>query len=137
MIRLTTRTLLPRFLLVGGLGFLLDASAFQILVSLDNGLGVSRIISAALSITLTWYLNRRFAFQTRSINAVAPEYARYVAVQTVGLLVNFGIYFTLIGKFDALHDMPLLALCCGAIAALVFNFLGARHYVFQADRSAA
>ena len=136
MKRLTAKFLLPKFLSVGGLGFLLDASVFQALLSAGYGLIVSRIMSAVLSITLTWYLNRHYVFQTGSINAGAPEYARYVAVQTIGLMVNFGVYFTLIAKFQALHDVPLIALSCGAIAALTFNYLGARHYAYQAKRPA-
>jgi putative flippase GtrA len=136
MTQFSLRTLLPRFLSVGGLGFLLDASVFQILFSVGYGLLVSRVISATLSITLTWYLNRRYVFQTRSINAGAPEYARYIAVQTVGLIVNFGVYLILISRFDVLHDLPILALSCGALTALTFNFLGARHYAYRERRSA-
>jgi len=136
MTQFSLRTLLPRFLSVGGLGFLLDAGVFQILFSVGYGLLVSRVVSASLSITFTWYLNRCYVFQTRSINAVAPEYARYIAVQTVGLIVNFGIYLILISKFDVLRDLPVLALGCGALAALTFNFLGARHYAYRERRSA-
>jgi putative flippase GtrA len=136
MTHLSLRTLLPRFLSVGGLGFLLDASVFQTLFSVGYGLLVSRVISATLSITLTWYLNRRYVFQTRSINAGAPEYARYIAVQAVGLIVNLGVYQILISRFNVLHDLPILALSCGALAALTFNFLGARHYAYRERRSA-
>ncbi len=136
MTRSPLRTLLPAFLSVGGLGFLLDAGVFQILFSVGYGLLVSRVISAALSITLTWYLNRRYVFRTISVNARAPEYARYIAVQTVGMIVNFGVYLILIARFDAFRDLPLLALSCGAFAALTFNFLGARYYAYRANRSA-
>ena len=131
MISTVTRKLLARFLSVGGLGFLLDVGVFQLFYSQGQGPVRSRLVSAAAAITLTWYLNRRLVFRTSQVNRSAPEYARYVTVQAAGLVINLGVYLVLLDRVSMLRQMPVLALCGGAAAAIVFNFLGARYWAFR------
>lgn len=126
------RSLLPGFLTVGGLGFLVDAGVFQLLYLAGQGPIAARIVSASVSITLTWYLNRQHVFQTSNINSSVPEYTRYIAVQTIGLIVNFGVYLFLLANVAQFREQPILALCGGAAAALTLNFLGARYFAFRA-----
>ena len=129
----TARNLLPGFLKVGGLGFLLDAATFQILIFAGADLIPARILSATLSVTLTWYLNRHLVFRTGQLNKGLAEYARYVGVQAMGLLVNLGVYLVLIANSALFRQIPILALCAGAVAALMLNFLGARYYAVRTD----
>lgn len=129
----STRSLLARFMAVGGAGFALDALSFQLLFSAGGGLVVSRLASAAIAITLTWFLNRHFVFRTHAINRMGAEYSRYLAVQTVGLAVNFGVYFLMLDVFTPLQTVPIVALAAGAAAALAFNFLGARLWAFRLE----
>jgi len=131
----STRSLLARFMAVGGSGFAIDALSFQLIFSAGGGLIVSRVASAALAITLTWYLNRHFVFRTHAVNRMGTEYSRYLAVQTVGLAVNFGVYFLLLSVFVSLRTVPIVALAAGAAAALTFNFLGARLWAFRHEKS--
>ena len=123
--------LLLRFLSVGGLGFLLDASLFQALYLGGTGPILARAGSATAAITLTWYLNRHWAFRTGKINRGGPEYLRYLGVQTVGLVINFGVYLVLLQNIELFAKVPLLALCGGASSAIAFNFLAARCWVFR------
>ena len=127
------RSLLAGFLTVGGLGFIVDAGVFQVLYQFGQGPIATRVISATLSISVTWYLNRHFVFQTSDVNASVPEYTRYVSVQFVGLVVNFGVYLALLASFPVFQAQPILALCGGAAAALVLNFLGARYLAFRTN----
>lgn len=129
-----SRALFRRFLAVGGCGFVIDVICFQLMFEAGGGLVLSRIGSAAIAITATWYLNRHFVFETRNVNASASEYGRYLGVQLSGLAVNFGVYFTMLKVFPALRSIPVLALAAGAAVALIFNFLGAKWWAFRVQR---
>ncbi len=128
-----THTLLAGFLSVGALGFLLDVSVFQALFMLGYGPIAARIVSSGAAITLTWYLNRRHVFRTAQKSRSGPEYARYVLIQSGGLAVNFGVYLALLNSMQVLREVPVLALCGGALVAITFNFLGARYWAFRAE----
>jgi putative flippase GtrA len=133
MICSPTRTLLAGFLSVGGLGFLLDVSVFQALFMVGYGPIASRFVSAGAAITLTWYLNRRHVFRTAQTSRSGPEYARYLVIQSAGLVVNLGIYLALLNSVQALREVPVIALCGGALVAITFNFLGARYWAFRTE----
>ncbi len=128
-----TRTLLTGFLSVGAFEFLLDVSVFQALFMLGYGPIAARIVSSGAAITLTWYLNRRHVFRTAQTSRSGPEYARYVVIQSGGLAVNFGVYLALLNSVQVLREVPVLALCGGALVAITFNFLGARYWAFRAE----
>jgi putative flippase GtrA len=128
-----TRTLLAGFLSVGALGFLLDVSVFQTLFIFGYGAIAARIVSAGAAITLTWYLNRRHVFRTAQTSRSGPEYARYLLVQTAGLAVNFGVFLALLSGVQVLREVPVIALCGGALVAITFNFLGARYWAFRTE----
>lgn len=128
-----TRGIFVRFLAVGGCGFTIDVLSFQLIFTVGGGLVASRLLSATIAITLTWYLNRRLVFQTHAVSAKGPEYARYLTVQLIGLAVNFGIYFTMLASFPELQSIPVFALAAGATAALAFNFVGARYWAFRIE----
>lgn len=128
--RSENKAIFPRFLLVGGIGFLIDAAVFLFLVTSNTSPITARIVSASCAITLTWYLNRRVAFKTRH-NRAAPEYARYVFVQIAGLSINFLVFIVVLkyGDFAAKH--AIVALCAGAISALTFNYIGAKRFAYR------
>jgi putative flippase GtrA len=135
MTRPALRTQLPGFLTVGALGFLVDAGVFQLLFLAGKGPVAARIMSASVSISTTWYLNRQYVFRTADASSSVPEYTRYIGVQTIGLAVNFGVYFALLAAIPLMRAQPILALCGGAAAALVLNFLGARYFAFRTNWS--
>lgn len=112
------------FVIVGSVGFLVDGLAF---VSLLTVLGVhfSRIISFLIAVIVTFLLNKKFTF-------AKPEgsLTKYVAGQSVGMLLNFSIYevtILLLGK-GALD--VTVAFLLGSATAMVFNFLFAKKIVF-------
>ena len=119
-----------RYALVGGVGFVVDASVLTILVNgLEQGHYVSRAVSFSLAVTITWWINRQWVFQ-----AGAPtqrEYSGYFVVQLVGALINLGIYVLAIELFPALARTPVVPLAIGAAVALLANFLLVRRYVFR------
>ena len=123
-------TRFSRFAMVGGVGFVVDAT---VLTTLVNGLGhghyVSRAVSFSIAVSVTWWINRHWVFK-----AGAPsrkEYARYLVVQLLGATINLGVYVLAIELVPALSVIPVVPLAMGAAVALLANFFLARRYVFR------
>lgn len=121
----------PAFVVVGGIGFIIDAS---ILATLVHGYGwgdyTARIVSFAVAVTVTWYLNRRYVFAARKTLSRRSEYSRYLAVQLTGMTINFLVYSLCIASSQVMDSWPVLALAVGSAVALLFNYVGARMFVF-------
>ena len=121
----------PAFVVVGGIGFIVDASILAILV---HGYGwgdyTARVVSFAVAVTATWYLNRRYVFAARKTPNRRSEYSRYLTVQIMGMGINFLVYSLCIASSQTMDQWPVLALAVGSAVALFFNFAGARAFVF-------
>ena len=125
-----TRHRFLRFVLVGGAGFVVDASVLTLLV---NGLGyghyVSRAASFLLAVTFTWWINRHWVFK-----AGAPsgrEYSGYFGVQLIGAFINLADYVLAIELYPELATLPIIPLAIGAAVALPSNFFLARRFVYR------
>ena len=128
----------PAFVVVGGIGFVIDASILAILVhGYSWGDYTARIVSFAVAVTVTWYLNRRFVFAARKTINRRSEYSRYLGVQLTGMAINFLAYSLCIASSQTMDRWPVLALAVGSAVALFFNYAGARMFVFlgRADQS--
>jgi putative flippase GtrA len=125
---------IPRFVVIGGIGFIVDAG---VLTALASGAGldlyVSRLLSFTAATAVTWALNRGFTFASTNPRR-GQEYLRYVTVQIVGALINLGVFVLLIQRCAWMADVPALPLAAGSIVAMVFNFVGARYLVFAERR---
>ena len=120
-----------RFGAIGIIGFAVDAGVLTWLVNLNGwGLYESRVVSFGLAVTVTWYLNRRFTFAARAGSDRGREYGRYFGVQTVGALINLGVYVAIVAAVSAVAAYPVVPLAVGSGVAMVFNFLAARHFAF-------
>ena len=121
----------PAFVVVGGIGFIVDASILAILV---HGYGwgdyTARIVSFSVAVTATWYLNRHYVFSERKTLDRRSEYSRYLAVQLFGMAINFLVYSLCIVSSATMDRWPVLALAVGSAVALFFNYAGARLFVF-------
>jgi putative flippase GtrA len=128
-----TRTLsgqIGRFLIVGTVGFVLDGGVLNLLVW--NGVDpyVARVFSFPPAVTVTWYLNRVWAFATRSGGA-RHQYLRYVAVQIFGAVGNYTIYAIILSVVPHTTEGVTVAFATGSVCALLINFIGARMLVFS------
>ena len=124
----------PAFVVVGGIGFVIDASILAILVhGYSWGDYTARLVSFSVAVTATWYLNRRYVFSARKTLDRRREYSRYLAVQLIGMAINFLVYSLCIATVEIMDQWPVLALAVGSAVALFFNFLGARLFVFRGD----
>lgn len=122
---------LQRFGVVGGIGFVVDASVLQSLVSMAHWSPYSaRVLSFGLAVTVTFILNRLWTFRHRRISSKRTAYTRYFLVQVIGALFNLAVFFVCVSLFPVLHYWPIIALAIGSIIALIFTFTASRHLVF-------
>ncbi len=121
-----------RFAVVGGLGFVVDATILTVLV---NGFHwryyVARLVSFPSALTVTWYVNRCWGFE--ATRRAHREYWSYFAVQTVGALINFGVYFSAIEAAPQLARAPVVPLAIGSVIPMSFNYLASSRLVFRSS----
>ncbi len=47
--------------------------------------------------------------------------------------MNFAVFLALLNGVQVLREVPVVALCGGALVAITFNFLGARYWAFRTE----
>lgn len=120
------------FAMIGGIGFIVDGG---ILTILDGVFGVelfpARLVSFSAAVTTTWLLNRHRTFADRKELRAVREWGRYVAVNGIGFLLNMGIFFWLVYRWQIFADLPIVPLAIASSIALIFNFLASKYVVFR------
>lgn len=118
-----------RFVIVGCVGFAVDAVTLVVLLAATNGDPVLlRAFSIAVALTATWLLNRYLTFGP-SGRPVAVEGARYGGVGITTAAVNYLIYSAVLLLFPA--TSPVAALVVGSVAAMILSYLGYGKLVFD------
>ena len=124
------------FVIVGGIGFLVDAGLLMSFIVFMNADPVwARLFSFAVAVSVTWYLNGTLTFKGGSFVAgksLTPQYFRYLSVQIIGAGINFSIFYLLVRHTDGVLAFPLAALSCGALVSMTFTFLLSKYCVFTA-----
>ncbi len=123
-----------RFVVVGGLGFVMDTSLLQVFLRLGLGYYTGRIPSFLIACAVTWVINRVWTFKSGRQTGKARQAALYLGVQCVGWAANLAVYGLCLLLFPGLKQWPLimLPLALGAGAGMVVNFLGCKHLAFRA-----
>ena len=120
---------LLRFAVVGGAGFLVDASMLALLLTFTPMSAIpARALAILTALAATWYLNRRFTFGA-SRYSVIREGFRYGSVGLTSALVNYLIFTGLLLTIPTLN--PFAALVFSSIAAMGFSFFGYSRFVFR------
>jgi putative flippase GtrA len=125
-----------RFAMVGGAGFFVDEAVLAAMRNLFGlGLLSGRAVSILCAMTFTWWGNRNLTFQhhaARGFPAIAREWLRYVAANSLGATLNYGTYAVLVHVAPAPVDNPYLATAIGVGIGMVSNFTLSRFVVFRA-----
>ncbi len=135
MIRLspTTVSLIAQFLrfgAVGGMGFFVDTTVVYATKGLV-GLYWAGALAYPVAATFTWAVNRFWTFRGASTGSARAQWARFLAVNLVGFVLNRGAYFTLIATSDLCVAHPVIAVAAGAVAGMFTNFALSRRLVFK------
>jgi putative flippase GtrA len=114
----------------GGVGFLVDAVLLELLRPSLGPYG-ARAVSATSALVVAYIINRRFVFPEAA--AALPWFSgwlRFAAANAAGFSLNVSIYWLVVRFAPPPLSLPLGALCCGAGAGLVCNYLLASRLVF-------
>lgn len=126
-----------KFLVVGGVGFVVDGGLLLSLISLGGGYYSSRLISFPAAVLVTWYLNRIWSFDSASKSFPERQLAKYFTVQIVGSLVNYVGYSVFLVLFDKSLWSAFFGFAIGSILGLFVNYTGAKLIVFTKDEVSA
>jgi putative flippase GtrA len=125
-----------RFALVGAAGFVVNEAALWIALNvLHLGKDAAWFFAFVPAVTFTWWGNRSFTFREHAstgARAMLNEWVRFVTTNSFGALVNLIVYELLIHLTTV---SPLLALACGVLAGMVFNFTLSKRLVFRVPPS--
>lgn len=121
-----------KFGFVGGVGFFVDALLLLILVhKLNIDISISRIFSFLFAVLITWLLNRRFTFSQDSRFKKRKEYIYYVSIQSIGALLNYIIFITLVYSYKIFEEYLILALALASIIVMFFNFFMIKKKIYS------
>ena len=124
-----------RFAVVGGAGFVVNEAALWFALNvLSLGKYGAGVFSFLCAVTFTWWGNRLLTFRDEAAvgaGAMLREWAKFVAANSFGFAVNYGVYAGLIALAPGPLNNPYVALACGTAAGLVLNFALSQWLVFR------
>lgn len=119
-----------RFLLVGGVGFVVDGSALLLLVHAGHVSPIwARIPSFLIAVTVTWWLHRNFTFGVARHTAPSfREWLLFMLANALGNGLNLCLYWLMVWKFTW---APLAALALASVTAAAINYHVSSQWVFR------
>lgn len=123
-----------RFGMVGVGGLFVDTAILYAALACGSGFYLGRLISYLGAATFTWVMNRRFTFREHADPNRLREWARFLAANAVGGVLNYCTYALLIGASGTVRALPVLGVAAGSIAGLAVNFILSRQMVFKQRR---
>jgi dolichol-phosphate mannosyltransferase len=122
-------TQLMQFLVVGGLGTIVNLSLLTILLAM--GVTTAAAIGSAivLAMCFNFALNRRFSFSLARHRSWVRQFFGFGAACSVGVLINYLVTLSLLARLDGVR--PQTAALAGIAAGTAFNFLMSRYLVFR------
>jgi putative flippase GtrA len=114
-----------RFGLVGFSGFVVDTATVYALRG-PTGLYIAGLIAYLLAATSNWALNRSWTFAAEPPAPAMRQWLEYLLANSVGFVVNRGIYAVCIWQLPIAARQPIIALAAGTAVALIVNFLLSR-----------
>ncbi len=129
---------LLQFLIVGGLGTLVNLLTLTLLIGARVPLHWAVGCAIFVSMTSNFALNRRFSFSFARSGSWWPQYLRFLTASAIGALLNFAVTLAVLAYLPGLP--PQLAALFGIAVGTGVNFLASRHLVFkpaEAGRSGA
>ena len=120
------------YAVIGTLGLLVDIAALRIALEVFGlGFYVGRVFSFGCAVTFTYLCNRNFTFRDVPHKPLLRQWVAYATAQLGGLTANYATYAALITWWPLTKDYPEIAVACGAIAGLGFNYTAASRIVFR------
>lgn len=121
---------LMQFLLVGGIGTVVNLVALTLLIALQVPARWAVGGAIVTAMTGNFVLNRRFSFSFAREGLWWPQYLRFVSASSAAALVNYLVTLSILSRVPALA--PQLAALIGIAAGTGVNFVASRYLVFKA-----
>jgi len=120
-----------RFGTVGAAGFVVDTA---VVYALRGTMGIYAAGAAAyvVAASFTWIFNRIWAFRGPHRMAMGRQWVVFLATQSVGFVVNRGVFAVLVTTSPFCAENPVAAIAAGVAAGMFLNFAAARKYAFGA-----
>ena len=128
-----------RFSIVGGINTIVDLSVLNLLLLLDprgrSGwlYSIFKGMSFLAAVTNSYFLNRKFTFQTKTA-ASSAQFSGFLVIAIGGFLINVGVATAVATYVPAPAILaaywPSIAALVGIPFGLVWNFFGYRYLVF-------
>lgn len=121
-----------RFALVGVAGLAADVVTLHLFMRwvIANPY-IARGASFLVAATTTWALNRAFTFRGHHRGSIVGQWARFIAANAFGGLINYGVFASLVATTALFADQPVLAIGVGSLVGMVFNFSASKRLVFK------
>lgn len=132
---LSSRARFRDYCIVGALGFFVDTGVYSGLVLAGTPWLFSRFVSFSLAVTITFHLNKKISFPSETFRPQPDRTrpAKYLLVQTLGLLMNLSVFFTIVNFYPVKSGEELFYvtyIICGALLALFFTYELNRRFTF-------
>lgn len=132
---------LAKFMLVGGLNFLLDLGVLNLLIfifQISQGLPAVLFKGAAfgVAVTFSFFMNKFWTFGARSTAEALKEFVEFFVVALIGLGINLGT-FSFVNDFIGVRaGLPPatwanIAALTAAVVGLAWNFAAIKFFVFK------
>jgi len=118
-----------RFGTVGGIGFVIDTA---VVYALRGALGLygAGMVSYLVAASCNWALNRVWTFRGLGEGPAHRQWARFMAANLVGFVLNRGTYAILVTWVPLCARQPVFAVAAGSVAGMFVNFALSRRVVF-------
>ncbi len=115
---------------VGLFGMILDTATVYGLRGM-MGLYAAGLVAYVVAVTGNWVLNRIWTFRGQGSGPAHRQWVLYVAVNSVGFVLNRGTYAILVTWLPVAAREPVIAIAAGSIMGIASNFYLSRRMVFR------
>ena len=119
---------LTQFLVVGGLGTIVNLVVLTNLMALRIPVQIAVATAILVAMTFNFVLNRRFSFSLSRGGSWPRQFVSFVAASSFAALINYGTTLLALGQITV---RPQIAALLGIAAGTMFNFVASRYLVFR------
>lgn len=123
-------TQLIQFLVVGGMGAVVNLGVLTLLVMTRVPVRASVASAIFVSMCFNFVLNRRFSFSSARCGPWFKQFVRFIGASSAGALLNYACTMAMLNYVPSLS--PQLAAMIGIAAGTGVNFAASRYLVFRA-----
>lgn len=134
-----------KFVLVGGLNFLIDMGVLNFLVfatGVSTGFVQSgfKALSFFTALVNSYIWNKFWTFKRKSTESVGKEFLQFVVVSAIGFGINVGVDYVFVNMVEPFGGLEpktwaQFAAMMAAVAALFWNFIGYKFIVFDQKKN--